>query len=621
MLKKLLPVIAILMIALLVFQLDTGKLDVAKAQNEKKPDRETTLLVDTVLYDWWLARWSDNSIVCVLHIDHEGLPVAEDVYKGCSERAYKVWQKTTPCENAETGVNLQDCPGLYMIQQQSHVEQKKITVKLPSPEVWITVENCDFVEGENRCMGIPTLVLTGEEKLPNENIIRIQGTLGGKMFSCAGNRCELPLTPTGRQGIPLTFWGDSSYGDSTEQYTTRVRVIPWGDFANVDENSADPPSYYIDMLSSQWKNHTASSCSAIWQSFTDVQGPPAWLDTPEDPSGLNSSMDLYFLSAMLIQNGVVDAGECPAGGLETSTTANECGVEKAGAAATEWQNQFDEQIFQVSQDSGIPAQLIKNVFARESQLWPGIYQNATEVGLGQLTEDGAEAAMLWNPSFYTQFCPLVLENKECDKGYGNLDVKQQAALRGALVRKVNATCDDCAMGIDLTKANLSVQVFAETLLGNCEQVNRMYYNLTTFPAGQITGYNDLWRFTLINYNAGPGCLWKALSRTWKARSDMDWEHVAANLDPICRLGVDYVMQISQGDTNEITVYSTPLPTPTPTRPTPTRTSTMTRTPTITRTPTVTRTPTHTPTPTATNTKRPTRTPTNTPTHTYTPTPE
>ncbi len=608
--KKLLPVFAVLLSILLAWQLNASSTGAVKAQtgSDKKPDRETSIYVDITVHDWWLAKWADNSVVCSLGVEHDGFPTANDVFKNCGEEVYKIWQTSTTCANAETGVNTQDCPGLYLIQQGSRPDQKKIEVQLPAPEVWITIEGCDFVEEENRCFGVPVLVLNGDEKLPNESIIRIQGTFAGNTFSCAGNRCEIPLSPTQKHGVALTFWGDSSYGDSTEEYNTRVRVTPWGDFAATEENSTDPVSYYVDMISTQWKDRQASSCAAIWQSFPDVQGPPAWLDTPDDPSGLNSSLSLYYLSAMLIQNGVVDAKECPAGGLETSTTANECGVEKAQDAVTAWQNQFNDQIYQTSLDTGIPGQLIKNIFARESQLWPGIYQNVQEVGLGQLTEDGADAAMLWNPGFYTQFCPLVLADDVCNKGYGNLDERQQANLRGALVRKVNATCDDCAMGIDLSLANYSVQIFAETLLGNCEQVNRMYRNLTSFPAGQITSHDDLWRFTLVNYNAGPGCLWKALSRTWKARDDLDWEHVAANLDPICRLGVDYVMEVSRGDSAEIVVYSTPLPTNTAPRPTITRTPTLFRTPTLTRTPTATFTITPTRTATSTSTPRPTRTP-------------
>ncbi len=101
-----------------------------------------------------------------------------------------------------------------------------------------------------------------------------------------------------------------------------------------------------------------------------------------------------------------------------------------------------------------------------------------------------------------------------------------------------------------------------------------------------------------------------MSRTWRAKDEMDWEHVAANLDPICRLAVDYVDAVSEGDTASITVYSTPLPTATPTR---VRSATPTRTPTLTRTPTSTRTP------TATQTPTPTVTATETPTQTETPT--
>ena len=55
---------------------------------------------------------------------------------------------------------------------------------------------------------------------------------------------------------------------------------------------------------------------------------------------------------------------------------------------------------------------------------------------------------------------------------------QQNILRGALVQKVNATCDDCPAGIDLTQANFSIHVFAETLVGNCSQADRVLYNVT-----------------------------------------------------------------------------------------------------------------------------------------------
>ena len=92
-------------------------------------------------------------------------------------------------------------------------------------------------------------------------------------------------------------------------------------------------------------------------------------------------MFYYYLAAQLIRNGLVDASHCPGGGFSTNTTANECGVETAAPVMTEWQNRFNSEILNVSQDTGVPAQLMKNIFSRESQFWPGIYDTLEEAGL------------------------------------------------------------------------------------------------------------------------------------------------------------------------------------------------------------------------------------------------
>jgi hypothetical protein len=99
--------------------------------------------------------------------------------------------------------------------------------------------------------------------------------------------------------------------------------------------------------------------------------------------------------------------------------------------------------------------------------------------LGHITENGAEVILLWNPSFYEQFCPLVLEQGTCEKGYVFLSAAQQAILRGALALQAKADCADCPAGIDLTNANFSVDLFAQTLLANCEQVGQEMFNATS----------------------------------------------------------------------------------------------------------------------------------------------
>jgi len=54
----------------------------------------------------------------------------------------------------------------------------------------------------------------------------------------------------------------------------------------------------------------------------------------------------------------------------------------------------------VAKIDDVPAQLLKNIFLRESQLWPGIYNSIKEVGLGHLTDNGADTILLWNPDFF-----------------------------------------------------------------------------------------------------------------------------------------------------------------------------------------------------------------------------
>lgn len=605
--KVFLPLIVLALI-MLVYIENRPAVEAAMAQDG--PDRAVWITVDSTSYDWWLARWADNQVTCQLSVDHEGTPTLKEVQSTCGNEVYYEWLNTPPCTAVEYGKSLSSCDGLYLQPDTTQKAKKEILINLPPPQVWISVRG-NLIQGTtNKWAGEPRLVLTGEEKLANENIIRINGEYAGTSFSCEGNTCELPLATTIDQGITLTFWGDSSYGDTTGLYTAYVRVLPWAEQTTEGAGTENLAGYYVDIISPQYQGQKSSSCAAIWQSFPPVTGSPDWLDTPDNASDLSTSLSLHFLAAMLIQNREVDASGCPGGGLDYPTAANKCGVDKAREALDKWQNQFDGEIMLTSSDTGIPAQLLKNIFAHESQLWPGIYHDIEEAGLGQLTENGAEQALLWNPDFYSQFCPLVLLDKTCALGYGNLTVDQQTTLRGALVQKVNATCPDCPMGIDLNQANFSVHIFGETLLGNCAQVNRMVYNLTNQTSGTVSSYTDLWRFTLVNYNGGPGCLWTAMSRTWKAGNSLDWVHVAANLDPVCRSSVDYVNTISEGDTAKIPVFSTLIPTPT-LKPTATprnvRPTTPANTPTVTGTITFTKTPSFTPAPSLTPT------PTNTPT--------
>ncbi len=532
------------------------------------PERKAILTVSYTTYEWWLLTWSNSDLVCQVYVEHEGWPEPEEVKYYCGESILEDWLNTSGCEFSDQVTTPEHCPGLYLHLVSVTPGERQIEVDLLPPQVYVDIVNCDPQPPENRCETMPYLHLIGEEPLPNEHIINIQGYVGTEAFNCEGSECTLPLPATGINGIQVSFWAASSYGDSSDTFTAQVRVIPWGDFAAPDVVTNDPPQWYVDILSSQYIGRIESTCSEIWSAFPPVGGPPAWLSSPDHPDGLISDQPYYYLAGSLIRSGAVDTGDCPDGGLQSEYIASQCGLEAVRPQISEWQNQFNSEIIRVAQDTGVPAQLLKNIFSRESQFWPGFAATYYEAGLGHLSDLGAETVLLWNPDFFSQFCPLILETTECQRGFGNLDIAEQEMLRGALVQHVNAACPECPLGIDLRQANFSISIFARSLLANCEQVGQIIYNTTRLPAGEVSFYEDLWRFTLVNYNAGPGCLSNAIQRAYASNSPLTWDAVSLYLEPGCQNCLDYIEDIAY-----VPLSSTPAQTAVP-QPTPTATPTL-----------------------------------------------
>lgn len=502
------------------------------------PDRFKAILVDYTSYKWWLVGFQNNQVACEVFTDHEGLPDHSDVYLSCGQEIYDGWAATPACPALERGGSPSACPGYYLHFIGSGPDQKIVPVALPEPWVWVSLEGCTPAAGSNICSNLPVLLLTGDEPLPNEQIISIEGYMDGVPFTC-GPTCELLIEPTDANGILLEFWAYSSYGDSSIAFEAQVRV------AESITPDGETKSYSVDVLSDQWVGEKPAACAQTWEAFPPVEGLPNWLLTPEDPSGLASNIPYEYLAKNLIEGGLVNLVQCPDRGFLTDGSLSPCGKEAAQPLVEEWQNRFDVLILAAAQESGVPAQLLKNLFSRESQFWPGLVSGTPEVGLGQLTENGADTALLWNPSFYEQFCPLVLEKEVCETRYPHLDPEIQVLLRAGLVRSVDAFCTDCPLGIDLNKADSSIEIFAETLMGNCAQVGRIIRNYTAHAPGDESSYDDLWRFTLVNYNAGPGCLSLAFEETLNNFEPLDWMSVSSHLTPVCYGALDYVEDITR----------------------------------------------------------------------------
>jgi hypothetical protein len=485
-----------------------------------------------------MATWRHGALVCSILIDHEGPPTPDDVYWDCDADVYEEWITQPPCVKTRSN----SCEGYYVYPVSSEVLEREIPTQLPEATAWIGLADCEPVSSvsTNICESIPRLVITGQEPLPNESITGIEGTLDGEPFACEGQECSLELTPTDADGVTVEFWAWSSYGDSSPILTAQLRVV------QADEGDPDQLYWYVDVLSSQWQGEPAASCADSWESFPPVGGAPEWLSTPALSEDLSSDIPYTYLAANLIRQGAVDASACVDGGLvPDSGGVNSCGLEAARPIVGEWQNRFDALILETADTTGVPARLLKNLFARESQFWPGVFRATGDVGLGQLTENGADTTLIWNTSFYHQFCPLVLDSDACGQGYVHLDEAQQQALRNGLIGAVNATCEECPLGLDLTQADFSVSVFAHTLLANCEQAGRIVRNLTGAAPGQVADYETMWKLTLVNYNAGPGCLGDAIEGAQGQGAELTWDTIVPFLPGACSGAIDYVNDISR----------------------------------------------------------------------------
>jgi hypothetical protein len=70
-------------------------------------------------------------------------------------------------------------------------------------------------------------------------------------------------------------------------------------------------------------------------------------------------------------------------------------------------------------------------------------------------------------------------------------------------------------------------------------------NYTGSPPGASLSYEDLWKLTLANYNAGPTCLAAAITSARIKGLPLIWENIAPYLPSACTRAIEYVNDISQ----------------------------------------------------------------------------
>ncbi len=482
------------------------------------------------VYEWWVTRWEDHRVVCTVTVYHEGLPSLDEVAQNCGLDTAQTWQDTPWCAD---GIS---CQGVYLQLHHAGWRRYTVTVSVPPPQVWLQMtpeSDCRPMDAGVICASPPMLRLEAEDPHPEGEVVRVAGALAGISFSCEGARCDVSLAEVSAQGDDLFFWADSSLGDRSPRYRARVRVTR----QTVDRREA----WRVDVLSVQWRGPLAA-CSEVWDAFPAWSGLPDWLSSPD---ALTTDQPYTLLAGQLIIAGLVDASACPQGGVGPDGAATPCGLEQARRAVAAWQNRFDPAIARAARAEGVPAALLKRLFAQESQFWPEITTSAGEYGLGQLTLAGVDALLLWSPQTYDEVCPSVLGEAVCRKGYATLSAEDQALLRGAVLRElIVPVCAGCDSPFDEEVAQRSVTLFARALRANCIQVDRVVRDVTRRDPGSVSSLEDLWRMTLLNYNAGPGCLSQAVQEAW-VQGSLDWDAVVRALPPGCRGAVDYVHRLTR----------------------------------------------------------------------------
>ena len=186
------------------------------------------------------------------------------------------------------------------------------------------------------------------------------------------------------------------------------------------------------------------SCSFTWGVNSEEE--VTWNDFVQFPYQINTKKTLHYLATQLLLTGIVDASDCPAGGLSIGLDwPTACGLERATSKMIEWQNQYDDYIWLVSRDNGIPPKIMKTLLEVESQFWPGNQRfYVDEYGLGQVNQLGIDVLLRRDPVLYLKFCSLVLSN--CTTPYVSLEPTQQAMIRGAVVSSMDAICQTCRTG-------------------------------------------------------------------------------------------------------------------------------------------------------------------------------
>ncbi len=465
------------------------------------------------LAHWQLLRWQDGATVCNLYVRHGNQPTSDDIVQTCGQKTLDDWLTTPPC----TGVGGGYCSGLML--RQVSPKMGTTTGELALPDISIRVETVNCIPGQV-CTDRPELRVIAEEPVDGHQITRVHVRIEGteKIYEGTEGQFRLPLTAD--NGGWLTYWADSSLGDTSKLFQVKFRAVKL--------DGSDSPTFQLDLLTDEWAENLPAG-SARWEIFPTAGKPlPQIYEQPLAKEYLATANRYNYLAAHLIHKGLVDARSCQDGGVLVGGAASACGETAAAAQVVEWQNKYDEQIYQAAIKYNIPARLLKGMIAQESQFWP-VSDNPYEQGLGYITEDGVSMLLLWNYQYYLATCVPAFDAQICWGGYSNLRVERQTILRGIVFGKVGTSEE--------------LDLLAAMLFASAAQTEQLVTNVMGRDLSDVTTYEDMWKMSIANYYAGSGCLGETLRAAAVDELPLTWDGVAKQLQGVCKIADNYVKRV------------------------------------------------------------------------------
>lgn len=482
--------------------------------NEPEPvsrlvDAEFTVITN----HWQLANWSDGEQACELFLKHDQWPSPEEVWGECGYEVMEEWL-TTPICSVSSG-NTGNCDGLLL----HYLGQAPVTyieaVELPGIGMEITPLNCTPGEW---CENRPLVAVSALEPLAGYEIRNVHVRTGSRMKVYSGDEGKFNLPLTDEQGGWLEYWAESTYGDWSDTVSVKYRVVM----------NEDGSAFHFDLLGGEW-DKLASSGAALWQLFPPVDGSlPLSLNKPTSSADLFTAEPYVYLGGNLIRAGEIDASGCQDGGLNPNGTASECGKDTGIRQIVNWQNKYDDQIYQSAQTYNVPPRVLKGIIAQESQFWP-TSNDPYEIGLGYITADGADLLLTWDVAYYLDVCLPKYGDDVCSPGYGSLSEIHKTMLRRLVLDKVGTEEE--------------VDVIAALLLASARQTGQMVLNTTRQEPVYTTTYIDMWKITVGNYYAGAGCIGNAIEAVVANEDTLNWEGIVDQLAPECTIADDYVNRV------------------------------------------------------------------------------